>query len=152
MATEIQPYSTQTNHLTKETFPLSDLDMENLGNYLHGYHPFVSKGIHLYENMFDATNTEENLREILPLFNDIHLSPPFKDYYSKQSSASTFDLELAISGMPKNTRLPVPYQNHSLLEGRFGDDSGFTMQGVENNFLGSSFRLLREACSSMNFS
>ena len=97
-------------------------------------------------------NAKENIMKNSSLFNDTYLSSSFKDYYSKPSAVSTFDLELAISGMPKNSKLPVPYRNYSLMDGRFGDDAGFTMQGMENNFLGNSFRLLREACSSTNLS
>lgn len=141
MTTEIKPHSTRVNHTHKKAFPLSDDDLENLGNYLHGHRPAVSKGIHLYQNIFDDANAKENIMKNSSLFNDTYLSS-FKDYYSKPSGVSAFDLELAISGMPKNSKLPVPYRNYSLMDGRFGDDAGFTMHGMENNFLGSSFRLL----------
>ncbi len=46
-------------------------------------------------------------------------------------------LEFATCGMKKNTRLPVPHENFSLINGCFGDDAGFTIQRDENHFLGS---------------
>lgn len=49
----------------------------------------------------------------------------------------TLGLEFATCGMKKNTRLPVPYENFSLDNGCFGDDSGFTMRSDQNNFLGN---------------
>lgn len=47
-------------------------------------------------------------------------------------------LEIATCGMKKNTRLPVPHENFSLISGCFGDDAGFTTQSNEQNFLGIS--------------
>jgi hypothetical protein len=48
----------------------------------------------------------------------------------------TLALEFATCGMKKNTRLPVPYENFSLINGCFGDDAGFTMRSDQQNFLG----------------
>ena len=48
-------------------------------------------------------------------------------------------LELATCGMKKNTRLPVPYENFSLVNGCFGDDAGFTMKYHQQNFIGIFF-------------
>jgi hypothetical protein len=53
----------------------------------------------------------------------------------------TLALEFATCGMKKNTRLPVPYENFSLINGCFGDDAGFTMRSDQQNFLGISFFL-----------
>jgi hypothetical protein len=51
----------------------------------------------------------------------------------------TLALEFATCGMKKNTRLPVPYENFSLINGCFGDDAGFTMRSDQQNFLGILF-------------
>lgn len=48
-------------------------------------------------------------------------------------------LEFATCGMKKNTRLPVPFENFSLLNGCFGDDAGFTMRFDQQNFIGNLF-------------
>jgi len=48
----------------------------------------------------------------------------------------TLALEFATCGMKKNTRLPVPYENFSLLNGCFGDDAGFTMRSDQHHFIG----------------
>jgi len=48
-------------------------------------------------------------------------------------------LEFATCGMKKNTRLPVPYENFSLINGCFGDDAGFTTQFDQQNFIGNFF-------------
>ncbi|CAF1027524.1 unnamed protein product [Adineta steineri] len=52
--------------------------------------------------------------------------------------SSTFSLEVATCGMQKNTQLPVPCENFSLIDGLFGDDAGFTMQNTQHKFLGIS--------------
>jgi hypothetical protein len=49
---------------------------------------------------------------------------------------NTFSLEIATCGMPKDTKLPVPYENFSLADGCFGDDAGFIAQMAQENFLG----------------
>jgi hypothetical protein len=51
-------------------------------------------------------------------------------------------LEYATCGMKKNTRLPVPYENFSLINGCFGDDAGFTTRFDQQNFIGNFFFLL----------
>ena len=56
--------------------------------------------------------------------------------------ATHFALEYATCGMKKNTRLPVPNENFSLVNGCFGDDAGFTMGHHQKNFLGG-FTLVR---------
>jgi hypothetical protein len=48
-------------------------------------------------------------------------------------------LDFATCGMKKNTRLPVPNENFSLINGSFGDDAGFTLRCNEQNFLGMFF-------------
>ena len=50
-----------------------------------------------------------------------------------------FCLDFATCGMKKNTRLPVPHENFSLLNGCFGDDAGFTTRRQQQNFLGMPF-------------
>jgi hypothetical protein len=62
-------------------------------------------------------------------YNQPIVSLSFDDY-------NKFSLEIAICGMQKNTRLPVPYENFSLIGGCFGDDAGFTMRKSRTNFLG----------------
>jgi hypothetical protein len=51
-----------------------------------------------------------------------------------------FCLDFATCGMKKNTRLPVPHENFSLLNGCFGDDAGFTTRREQQNFLGMTSR------------
>ena len=51
-----------------------------------------------------------------------------------------FCLDFATCGMKKNTRLPVPHENFSLLNGCFGDDAGFTTRQQQQNFLGMTCR------------
>ncbi len=69
-----------------------------------------------------------------------HLYP--KHIYEQSITSLSFDdynqysLEIVTCGMRKNTQLPVPYENFSLIHGCFGDDAGFTMREGQNNFLG----------------
>lgn len=70
-----------------------------------------------------------------------HTKQAHETITSSSSSAlpndyQTLGLEYATCGMKKNTRLPVPFENFSLLNGCFGDDAGFTMQFDQQNFIG----------------
>jgi hypothetical protein len=84
---------------------------------------------------------------------DIELNTPYATWFEPSISSqliqlnhpdqswsehsSDFHLEVAICGMQKNCKLPVPYENYSLTGGRFGDDAGFTMQSSHKTFLGN---------------
>ncbi|CAF1614843.1 unnamed protein product [Rotaria magnacalcarata] len=47
-------------------------------------------------------------------------------------------LKFVTCGMKKNTQLPIPHENFSLINGCFGDDAGFAMRRNQQNFLGIS--------------
>jgi hypothetical protein len=94
-------------------------------------------------SMYLADDELQSIDNINYLPIAMHLSPfsSFNEHNHQQAIITKYNLEFAISGMRKNTALPIPYENMSLDDGCFGDDSGFATIGVDKIFLGM-FRCL----------
>ena len=140
----VKPSNNERNFYT-----LSDVDLKNLKYYLNEQSRSIPDLTHLGRTDDDDIAIDLYVNKILadvsePIpydyqYHHHHHHQPHQelsmqslpvDYYN------TFSLEIATCGMPKNTRLPIPYENFSLTSGIFGDDAGFTMQLEQQNFLG----------------
>ncbi|CAF2824620.1 unnamed protein product [Rotaria sp. Silwood2] len=137
---------------------LSDSDIQNLKNYLHGQvHLSINiENVEQYdqENMpvdFDLSKIFIKGSQSLPDIYHIsyhyrhHRHHPYTKHIREEPTISLLidgdkklSLEIATCGMQKNTRLPVPHKNFSLNDGCFGDDAGFIIQKERGNFLGIS--------------
>ncbi|CAF0978952.1 unnamed protein product [Rotaria sp. Silwood1] len=147
-----------SENIDENMLRLSATDIRNLKNYIHGQnHPLVN-----------IENVESNDQENVPIdinsnkvstrnsqsCTDIsqfyyhyrhHRHRPYTKHIHEEPIISlsiggnkSLTLEVATCGMQKNTRLPVPYRNFSLIDGCFGDDAGFIIQKEQGNFLGIS--------------
>lgn len=150
-----------SENVDKNVYNLSDVDIRNLKHYVKGQgHPLMNIGnieqndqgkisVDLYLNKIDKKNsflsndTYSYHHHHHHRYHNQHRHHPYSKHTHDQSIVSLplmsfrkLSLEIAICGMPKNTKLPVPNENFSLNDGCFGDDAGFIIQKANANFLG----------------
>jgi hypothetical protein len=143
-----------SENIEKNIYKLSNVDIEYLKHYLKQQSQSLIDLTNIQKTYQEETTLDFSLEKIFmqnsqplvdiyqyhhhyrhhnPYVKEVHeepLSPPSFNNYN------TFSLEIATCGMPKNTKLPVPYDNFSLTDGCFGDDAGFTTQLAQESFLG----------------
>ncbi|CAF1415050.1 unnamed protein product [Rotaria sordida] len=149
-----------STNIDKNIYKLSACDIRNLTYYLHVQsHPFINIeniGKNDQENMSvgldlnkKSTKNSQPLTDTYRIHhnyrpNSQRRRPYTKHVPDKPKISLSLDpnkklcLEIATCGMKKNTRLPVPHKNFSLIDGCFGDDAGFIIQKDQRNFLGIS--------------
>ena len=150
------PSSSSSKKVTEELlFPDSNKHYATKSSYHHHHHhhhhpqDYVDITDDFYsEKLYTELNKPlEYTQPLADIYRYHHHYRRHNNHHTKQTHEKlpsstlpgdyqTLALEFASCGMKKNTRLPVPYENFSLTDGCFGDDSGFTMRADQQNFLG----------------